>query len=310
MNTPPEVTVAICCYNAEKYLPKLLELLIQQSCPLPWEVLIVDNNSNDNSSCIIKDFSKKSNTPVRYVLELEQGIPYARNRAIMESKGSTFLAFIDADELPDKNWLTTAIGSLQANSADCVGGEIGLDLPQRPAWLCDNLLPFLGQVNHGNTSFQIQDGSTPVWSGNIAYRMSLFSDDLCFDVRYNRKGQGIGGGSDAVLFLKLLEAKCLIYYEPEMRIIHLIPHEKLTRTYFLKLHYISGKKNGLYEINIGGVRKIFGVPRYMLLLVGMKLLTTLKLFITNRPYMREAMNLSHLIGQIVGLSQNDNSKGL
>lgn len=309
MNHSPEATVAICCYNASEYLPKLLGLLLKQSCPVLWEILIVDNNSSDNSVNIVKDFTKTSKIPVRFVQETEQGIPYARNRAIEESKNSTFLVFIDADELPDKNWLVTAIKSLQTHSADCVGGEIGLDLSHRPAWLCDSMLPFLGQVKHGNKPFKIQDRSTPIWSGNIAYRLSLFKGTLPFDTRYNRKGKGIGGGSDGILFRKLLESDCVMRYEPEMRIIHLIPPEKLTRYYFLKLHFIAGKKAGLYELDVANGRKIFDVPLYMFLLFGKKTLTTLKLFITQHSdYMREAMNASHLLGQIMGLSQRHNAK--
>jgi len=307
MNNTSQVTVAICCYNAEKYLPKLLDQLTGQSCPLPWEILIVDNNSHDNSVQIIDSFTKSSKTSIRYVLESEQGIPYARNRAIEESTNSEFLVFIDADELPDINWLSSAINCLKTHSADCVGGEIDLELVSRPAWLCDNLLPFLGLVKHGHQPFQIKDRSTPVWSGNIAYRMSLFNGGLRFDTRYNRKGKGVGGGEDGMMFRHLLETNSPMFYEPKMRIVHLIPPEKLTRSYFLKLHYIAGKKFGLYELSANKNKAILGVPRYMFLLVARQCLTTLKFTIIRHPgYMREAMNVSYFLGQMIGLAQKHN----
>lgn len=304
MNNSPEVTVAICCYNAAKYLPLLLDQLVMQSCPFAWEILIIDNNSDDNSNAIITQFATTSHIPIRTVLEPSQGIPHARNRAIIESKKSTFLAFIDADELPAKNWLMAAINCLNAHSADCVGGEIELDLSYCPAWLSNNLLPFLGQVNHRDHSFQIVDRNTPIWSGNIAFRLSLFNQGLRFDTRYNREGKGIGGGEDGILFRHLLASDNRIFYEPEMRITHLIPEAKLTRSYFLKLHYIAGKKVGLYELAIDKNRSIFGVPRYMFFLFGKKTIHALMLFIIqHKNHMREAMNATHLLGQIIGLSQ-------
>lgn len=302
MNAPPQVTVAICCYNAAEYLPKLFDQLVKQSCPLSWEILVIDNNSTDNSETIINDFAKSSIVPIRMVKETQLGIPFARNRAISESWSSTFLAFIDSDELPDTNWLATAITSLQTQTADSVGGEIELDLSLRPAWLSDSLLPFLGQVNYGNHPFPIQDRSTPIWSGNIAYRLSLFAGTPPFDTRYTRKGKGIGGGSDGILFRQLLASGAMMLYEPEMRIKHIIPKEKLTRRYFLKLHFIAGKKSGLYELSNTQGTSIFGVPRYMFLLFIKKILTALKFFTLNHSeYMREAMNAAHLLGQIIGL---------
>ena len=93
-------------------------------------------------------------------LETNQGIPHARNRAIDESLDSTFLAFIDADELPYKTWLVSALHGLTDYFADCVGGEIVVDIPNRPKWLSDSVILFLGKVDHGSSPFPIVDRST------------------------------------------------------------------------------------------------------------------------------------------------------
>lgn len=303
-----EVTVAICCYNAANFLPNLLAQLVKQNCPLPWEILLINNNSTDNSVEIISHFSKSSSIPIRYILESEQGIAFARNRAIKESQASTFLAFIDADELPGKAWLSTAIDSLQNHSSDCVGGKIDIDLLTRPKWLCDSLLPFLGLLDHGSTPMKIINDKTPIWSGNIAYRLSLFKGGEPFDTRYNRKGKGIGGGEDSILFRKLLASNCYMRYEPKMQIVHHIPPEKLRRYYFVMLHFISGKKVGLFEFKLDSKNCIFGVPPYMFLLFFKKTLLALRLLITGHGYyMREAMNASHFLGQIIGLIQQNSS---
>lgn len=298
----PHITVAVCCYNAAEGLPTLIQQLESLNCPIPFEILIVDNNSTDHTADVVGNLAKNSRVPVSYVLEKQQGIPFARNRAIDESLNNDLLAFIDSDELPESKWLESAYRGLDSFQADCVGGKIKLNLPNRPEWLSDSLLPFLGKVDHGDTPIRVVDRSTPVWSGNVAYRTALFDDGLRFDTRYNRKGTGIGGGEDAIMFRELLDRKCHIRYEPEMCITHFIPDSKLRRTYFLKLHFTAGKKAGMYEMNWDGAM-LFGIPRYMYPQLLKKAFHALELLFTrNSEYLREAMNVSYLYGMMLGFA--------
>jgi len=295
------ITVAVCCYNAARYLTKLIENLAALECPIPFEILIIDNNSSDNTKEIVQNFASNFHIPTRYVFEKEQGIPFARNRAIEESAKSLFLAFIDADEIPGKKWLSTAVTGLSNYNADCVGGKILLNVQYSPKWLTDSIQPFLGKIDYGNKPFRITDKNKPVWTGNIAYRTSVFFNGLRFDTRYIRKGDGIGGGEDAILFREMLKQQYHIRYEPEMQITHLIPHSKLKRSYFLKLHYTTGKKSGMYETNIHQ-NLWFGIPRFMFLQLLQKTFRSAKLFIMlDIGYLREAMNTTYLIGLMVGL---------
>ena len=301
------MTVAVCCYNAAEYLETLIRQLEALHCPIPFEILIVDNNSTDHTADVVANLAKDSSVPIRYVLERQQGIPFARNRAIDESLHNEFLAFIDSDELPGNKWLESAYTGLDFHKVDCVGGEIRLNLSERPGWLSDSLLPFLGKVDHGDIPIRVVDRSTPVWSGNVAYRTALFDDGLRFDTRYNRKGTGIGGGSDGIMFRTLLGRKCHIRYEPEMCITHFIPDNKLRRTYFLKLHFTAGKKAGMYEMSWDGAI-LFGAPRYMYQQLVMKAFLALKLLFTrDSEYMREAMNVSYLYGVMSGFRYKSRS---
>lgn len=305
MNSPAnfinQITVAICSYNSAHHLPILLDKLANQESSLPFEILLVDNNSTDNTADVVKQFSETSNIPIRYVLETEQGIPFARNRAIEECKNSRYFAFIDADEIPEDRWLQTAIDVLSDDSIDCVGGKITIYLPNRPAWLTDNLLPFYAEVNHSDKAFKIVDVSTPIWTSNIAYNNRIFQQGLRFDTRYNRKGKGIGGGSDGIMFHYFVKHNYSLIYEPKMEILHLIPDERVRRRYFLKLHYIDGKKFGLYEAKPEG-QKLFGIPRFMYLQLVKKIIHVANIAIIKRqPYMRDAMTVAYQIGLMKGI---------
>ncbi len=295
------ITVAVCCYNAAHYLVNLIESIAALECPIPFEILIIDNNSSDNTKEIVQNFTLNLHIPTRYVFEKEQGIPFARNRAIEESSESLYLAFIDADEIPDKKWLSAAVNGLSNYNADCVGGKIIVDIYHHPKWMNDSILPFLGKIDYGDKPFRVTDKTTPVWSGNIAYRTSIFSDGLRFDTRYNREGTGIGGGEDGVLFRELLSQPYHIRYEPDMRIKHLIPDSKIKRSYFLKLHYIAGKKSGLYEMKIQHPL-ILGIPRFMYFQLLKKIAYSVRLFIIqHKEYLREAMNATNQLGVMIGL---------
>lgn len=299
-----EINVAICSYNSADYLPKLLQELITQSCPIPFNILVIDNNSTDDTLKVVSDFAAASQIPIRYVHEPKQGIVFARNRAIDESLASRYIIFIDADELPEKDWLQAAVLSLSNENADCVGGKINISLSYRPNWLNDDLLPFYGQIDYGQDSFKITDESKPIWSGNVAYNMRIFQNGLLrFDSRYNRKGEGIGGGSDAIMFQHLLRNDYHLIYEPNMSILHLIPEKKINRSYFLKLHFIAGKKYGAFKAPPDGT-KLFGIPGFMYLQLLSKIYKFFILYFKKpHAYMREAMNLTYHLGMMRSLAK-------
>src|SRR4030067_3613600 len=146
------LTVAICSYNRAYRLHNLVTALRAQKCPVPFEILIVDNNCTDNTQQVVQKLSKLNGVPLRYIKERQQGIVYARNRAIEETKNSTYLAYIDDDEFPLENWLKAAVDALEREGADCVGGGIRISLPftKRIPLLKEELLGFLGAVNYSS----------------------------------------------------------------------------------------------------------------------------------------------------------------
>lgn len=296
-----QVTVAVCVYNGADQLPQLIAALRDQHCTLPFEILVVDNNSTDGTAELVRRLAKGPGTPLRLVEEREQGIPYARNRAINSSQSSRYLAFVDVDELPAPQWLSCAIDALEREGAECVGGEIQVRFPHaRPHWLDDELLGFLGALNHGAEPFWIKKADTPVWSGNVAYRTSVFDNGLRFDERYNRRGKGIGGGSDAIMFRSLLERKTRIRYRPDMLLEHHVEASKLKRTYFLRLHFIAGRKHGQFQLS-PPPRAVFGIAPYMIRQAATQWAKTVARWLRREPgVLRQAMNGAYATGIIYG----------
>lgn len=298
------VTVAICTYNRADYLPALVHALRNQSCPVEFDILFINNNSRDNTLELLSKLSLQPGISIRVVTEAKQGIVHARNRAIDECIDSNFMLVMDDDEVPSPNWVASAYAALKDGSADCAGGRVNVcfDRQPRPTWLGDELLGFLAETNYGDDSFTVSDDTTPLWTANIAYNMRIFRDnaDLRFDARYNREGDGVGGGEDVLMFNSLLTLGHKIVYEPAMVVKHHVEAWRLNRWYFLKLHFTSGKKMAIHEMPI--YQKAFlGVPPFLLTQLARQCLTILRMTLSMKPCkLRQAMNISHAAGVIYG----------
>src|SRR4051812_6074694 len=99
-----DVSIAICTYNRAKSLALVLQSLSEQQNidPGAVELLIVDNNSDDQTAEVVAAYAPKF--PVRYIFEKQQGLSHARNRAAVEFFGNILL-FTDDDVRLAPNWL-------------------------------------------------------------------------------------------------------------------------------------------------------------------------------------------------------------
>ena len=96
-----KISVVIITRNREKMLEDCLESIVKQT-RLPDEVIVIDNASTDDTKKLVLSFKKI--LPLRYVLEKQIGIPYARNKGIQEASG-TLLLMLDDDCEAGKFWV-------------------------------------------------------------------------------------------------------------------------------------------------------------------------------------------------------------
>ena len=243
--TAPPITVALCTHN---HADRLARTLTGLSCLVPpacaWDLLIVDNASNDTTPHILAAADWRPNgVPVRIVREEKLGLSNARNRAVIEAQGE-YLVFMDDDETPDPQWLSAYEASIGEHFPDALGGriEVFFEDGERPRWL-QELLGFLGKLDHGPARW-LTDSKTPIFGGNFAFRRSVFDRIGNFDTQLGRKGSVNVGGEDTEIYARLLAAGCSVRWVPDAVIQHRIQTPKLHRTYFLDLHYRQGRKEG------------------------------------------------------------------
>ena len=119
----PRITVAICTYNRERYLPGLFRSIQAQTLASNlFEVVLIDNNSPGNTHTLFQQFvDANPSLSGRYFLEKNQGLSFARNRAIRES-GAELITFLDDDAFIHERYLETLLEGFD-KYPDC--GAIG-----------------------------------------------------------------------------------------------------------------------------------------------------------------------------------------
>jgi glycosyltransferase involved in cell wall biosynthesis len=114
----PKISVIIPAYNEERLLKRCLQALKKQSYPKDaFEVIVVDNGSQDRTAAIAKDAGVRV-----YTYRKIQGCAASRQFGFSRAKGS-ILAFTDADSMPEKDWLKKINTLLADPKLVCVGGR-------------------------------------------------------------------------------------------------------------------------------------------------------------------------------------------
>ena len=123
-----DVTVIICTYNRADWLREAIESLGKlETDGFTYEILVVDNASTDHTKDVVTEVAANVACSVRYVMESEPGVSFARNRGVEESN-STWIAFFDDDELAEPVWLLELLASAEKHQVKCVGGGVRLKL--------------------------------------------------------------------------------------------------------------------------------------------------------------------------------------
>lgn len=113
----PLISIIIPVYNAEVKIYETIKSIINQNFG-DFELLLINDGSKDNSGSICKEFNKEDNR-IRVFHQKNSGPSAARNKGIKEARGK-FIAFVDADDTVETNWLKTMIVAQEKDNVDLV----------------------------------------------------------------------------------------------------------------------------------------------------------------------------------------------
>ena len=118
-------SVIIPTYNRANDLRPTLSSLAEISSRDPWELIVVDNNSTDETGDVVRQAQSWFPVPLRYIFEGNQGRCAALNAGIIESTGE-ILVTTDDDVRVDEDWLDRAAeGLLGCGRGDRSTGRVG-----------------------------------------------------------------------------------------------------------------------------------------------------------------------------------------
>lgn len=237
-------SVIFCTYNREKYIYNAMKSIAEQDFPYTdYEIVLINNNSTDSTESICNRFREDyPQVGFRYFIETNQGLSYARNRGVKESRGD-ILVFVDDDAtvfesyLPSINIFFDAYPEVNA----CGGPIVPVYEVEKPKWLSHYTEQLLGgALYEGDKVKPFRNGEYP-GGGNSAFRKAVFEKYGLFNVELGRKGTGLIGAEEKDLYDRLIRGSEQFYYLPQMGIYHYIPEKKLTKAHFRELTYSIGK---------------------------------------------------------------------
>lgn len=109
-----KVSIIVPVYNAEGYIEKCLNSLINQTLK-EIEIIAVDDGSTDNTPKLLMKYKDK----IKIIHQKNQGVATARNRGLEYAKGE-YIAFVDSDDWVDKNMIKKLYQKAKTKNFDCV----------------------------------------------------------------------------------------------------------------------------------------------------------------------------------------------
>lgn len=249
-----KLTIAIPTFNGAPRLAKVLEHLQAQELAGEWvgadtwEILVVDNNSKDDTAAVVKQLQANwakspqgKQVPFRYCFEPNVGSPNARKRAINEANG-TWVGFIDDDNWPDPHWVASAIEFTMAHPClGAFGSRIKAVYEVEPPPQFDCIEPFLAIRDHGSShQFDPEHLQLPPGAGLVVHRQRWLDSIPTATGMVGAKGGIRVSGSDYAELLYMHRLGHGIAYNSAMVIQHAISARRLERSYLLPLAYSIG----------------------------------------------------------------------
>ncbi|MFO0941380.1 MAG: glycosyltransferase family A protein [Pirellulales bacterium] len=232
-NSCPLISVAIATYNRAETLRRALSSISRlHHDQFQIEVVVIDNGSSDHTRDVVAAVAESCPFPITSFYEAQAGLPFARNRAVKESRGQ-WIAFFDDDQLTDPQWLVKLYRTAVREQVLCVGGSRSLLLESNttvelPSY-CRELLGEINQQESGDYHIL----NLPC-TGNVLIHRSLFEQWGMFDERV------LDGGEDSDFFNRLLHGGVRCVYEPSAAVQHLIPATRLESDYLQRIAFRHG----------------------------------------------------------------------
>lgn len=171
-----KLSIIAAVYNLEKYLPRCLDSLVNQTLQ-EIEIICVDDGSTDSAPQIIDDYAKKYPEKIKAYHKSNGGEFTTRNYGLERAKGE-YVTFVDTDDWVEKNWAEKLYNTAKENNADlavCGFERIDIDTGK---------VVSKNMTNFGNTIKQINNKDDFVIFINPAPWNKIYKLEKVKDLRF------------------------------------------------------------------------------------------------------------------------------
>ncbi len=237
------ISVVVCTYNRDLYLSRcLVNLKNQDFNKDDFEIIIVDNNSTDNTSTICLNFIKQNpEFKILYFLEEKVGLSHARNTGITMSSGE-IISFIDDDGFAKSNYLKsiyTIASDINFKEYLAFGGKVipVYNEDKEPKWLSKYIEGVVSKVDLGDRIIPFNK-KYPAGC-NMVFRKEVFDVYGGFNSDLHTRGD------DKYVFDKLKKNNVKILYSPTIEVEHFIDDYRLEKKFIIRLSKIIGQSEAI-----------------------------------------------------------------
>jgi glucosyl-dolichyl phosphate glucuronosyltransferase len=240
---PMDFSVVIATYNRAAYLEDTLRQLAAVDTARSWEVLVVDNNSSDDTPDVVRRLARDFPVPIRHLHEPVYGKYGALNSGIKVSKGR-IIAATDDDARVAPDWLDRAEAGLNAHRCEFVGGPVRpLWEAKPPIWLDPDsavVRKVIATCDYGTLPREYGVGIGWPLGVNVAYRREAFERVGLFDPSLGRTAGTLRSQSQREWHLRARAVGVRGFYVPDMLVEHRVVAERLHKQYFRRWYYWHG----------------------------------------------------------------------
>ena len=261
------LSIIICSYNRASYISDALTSLYVQSSGLDnFEVIIVDNNSTDNTKEVYAQWRQtNTNGQFTFISETKQGASFARNTGAAIAKGE-WVCFMDDDAVATPNYVENILNHIhhQPEVVGFGGRIIPKYIPSEPKWMSYYVSSLVGNFDYASTACAFENGKYPLES-NMILKKSVYIQIGGFNV--NLPGV-VGtlriGGEGKELFYKIIALGHTIYYDPSICVHHVVEVKKLTSEYLYRVASGIGRGEKKRTLNISIGAYLMKILEYLL----------------------------------------------
>lgn len=247
------LSLIVCTYNRDKYLYGALRCIAENGFPTEaYEIVLVNNMSTDNTDAECRRFQNDyPNVVFRYFIETNQGLSFARNRGIAESRGDT-LVFLDDDSYIQEGYLENLQRQLDTHpEADAFGGKIDpvFESGEAPKWLSKWNYSWVSAIDLGDKVRPFTGKAFPI-GANMGIRKTMLSRIGVFNTELGRSKKNLMGGEEKDLFERIRQQGGSIYYFPDVLVHHVIPPSRTTKDYVKRLGEGVGRSEHIRTLGV------------------------------------------------------------